>query len=114
MEDLSWTNISDPIFDGEWPKGIQVQDGTNGGVYLVTTKKVYYKNNSTGWQLYSDGLPAKINYQAFIPFYRDEKVRLATENKGIWESDFYETSDAIAQPMVDKTDGFLRERYFLF
>lgn len=110
----SWSNISDPIFDGEWPKGIQVQDGTNGGLYLVTTKKVYYRNNTTPWQLYSNGLPAKINYQAFLPFYRDEKVRLATENKGIWESDFYESSTPVAQPMVDKATGFCTRDTFSF
>ncbi len=110
----SWTNISDPIFNGEWPKAIQVQDGTNGGVYLVTTKKVYYRNNSTGWQLYSDGLPARVNYEGFLPFYRDEKVRFATENKGIWESDFYEPSNPVAQPMVDKTDGFCTRDTFYF
>jgi photosystem II stability/assembly factor-like uncharacterized protein len=110
----SWANISDPVFDGEWPKGIQVQDGTNGGLYLVTTKKVYYRNNSTNWQLFSDGLPAKINYEGFKPFYRDEKVRLATENKGLWESDFYEQSMPIAQPMVDKATAFCSRDTFHF
>ncbi len=102
----SWTNISDPIFDEEQPKGIHVQDGTDGGVYVVTTNKVYYRNNSLGWKLFSDGLPAKFNYQALIPFYRDEKVRMATENKALWESPFFESSSVIAQPMVDQMNSY--------
>ncbi|MCB0652024.1 MAG: T9SS type A sorting domain-containing protein [Saprospiraceae bacterium] len=110
----SWANISNSIFNGEWPKAIHVQDGTNGGLYLVTTKKVYYRNNISGWKLYSDGLPAKINYEGFLPFYRDEKIRLATENKGLWESDFYEPSSLVAQPMVDKAEGFCTRDTFYF
>lgn len=102
----SWTNISDPIFDGETPKGLQVQDGTDGGVYVVTDQKIYYKNNTIAWQLFSDGLPAKINYMGFLPFYRDGKVRLATENRAIWESPFYEPSSPIAQPMLSASSSY--------
>jgi len=102
----TWTNLTTSIFDGEQPKGIQVQDGTNGGVYVVTSNKVYYKNNSVEWKMFSDGLPAKFNHQAILPFYRDEKIRIATENKALWESPFYETSSPVAQPMVDQLPAF--------
>ncbi len=98
----TWTNLTTSIFDGEKPKGIQVQDGTDGGVYVMAGNKVFYKNNNIDWQLFSDGLPAKINYQAIVPFYRDEKIRLASENKALWESQLYESSSPVAQPMVDQ------------
>ncbi len=103
----TWTNLSSSMLDGEWPKAIQAQGGTNGGVYVVTTGGVYYRNNThSDWQAYSTGLPAKFNYIGFLPFYRDEKLRLATDGQAIWETSFYETSNPVAQPMASALDVF--------
>ncbi|HNL07442.1 MAG TPA: hypothetical protein PKH93_07710, partial [Chitinophagales bacterium] len=36
------------------------------------------------------------------PFYRDNKLRLASYGKGIWETPLYEASAPVAQPMAEK------------
>ena len=103
----SWTNISGSALSGEYIKGIQVQGGTSGGVYVVTNKAVYYRNNSmSDWQSYSNGLPEGFDFKAILPFYRDGKIRLATRNRGIWEASLYEPSDPVAQPMASDLEVF--------
>lgn len=96
----SWSNLSMPSLNGHRIENIQVQDGTNGGVYLTSNKIVWYRNNiHSDWQLFSDNLPLHFRITKILPFYKNEKVRIAG-NRGIWESDFYEPSLPKAQPMV--------------
>ena len=96
----SWQNLSTSALNGEWIENIQVQDGTNGGVYLTSNKTVWYRNNShSDWQLFSNGLPLHFRICKILPFYRDGKIRIAG-NRGIWERSLYEVSKPYAQPMV--------------
>ncbi|MFD0962416.1 LamG-like jellyroll fold domain-containing protein [Pseudofulvibacter geojedonensis] len=96
----TWTNLSTPALDGEWIENIQVQNGTDGGVYLTSNKTIWYRNNShSDWQLFSNGLPIHFRITKILPFYRDGKIRIAG-NRGIWERNLFEISEPKAQPMV--------------
>ncbi|MBL7786993.1 MAG: PKD domain-containing protein [Chitinophagales bacterium] len=99
----NWSNITTSTLNGENIYSILHQGGTDGGVYLGTQNTVYYRNNSlTDWQIYADGLPTYIATDLLKPFYRDNKLRLASYGKGIWETPLYEASAPVAQPMVEK------------
>ena len=83
----SWTNLSTNILDDELIENIQVQEGTNGGVYLTSKNKVWYRNNShSDWKcLQKDYLKISKLPKYFI--YRDGKIRIAG-TRGIWEGIF--------------------------
>ena len=98
----SWTNLSTNILDDELIENIQVQEGTNGGVYLTSKNKVWYRNNShSDWQMFTEGLPENFKIAKILPFYRDGKIRIAG-TRGIWERDFFEISKPKAQPFVSE------------
>jgi PKD repeat protein len=48
------------------------------------------------WQPFSTDLPASLGCYFLQPFYGGEKIRTAT-NRGVYECDFYETSNPIAR-----------------
>ena len=96
----SWTNLSTSTLDGERIENVQVQEGTNGGVYLTSNQTVWYRNNShSDWQSFGEGLPVGFRVAKIIPFYKDGKVRMAG-NRGVWERDFFEPSAPKAQPFA--------------
>jgi photosystem II stability/assembly factor-like uncharacterized protein len=46
----TWINLTTSALDGEYIENIQVQQGTNGGVYLTSNKMIWYRNNTyTDW-----------------------------------------------------------------
>ena len=99
---LTWNDLTTNTLNGLYSEDILVQGGTNGGVYYSTNNGMYYKNNThADWQLYNAGLPANFGVMELRPFYRDSKLRAAS-NRGIWEVEFYESSTPVAQPTVDK------------
>ncbi len=101
---LTWTQIPTPMFANESIGDIVVIPNTNGGMYVFTSKSVYYKNNATGWQQVNEGLPTitKSKLKSF-PFYRDGKIRFAPSGIGIWETVLEEEPTApVAQAMADK------------
>lgn len=111
----SWTNLSTAILDNENVTYLMHHYGTNGGIYVGTDKKVFYRNNTMlDWDLFDDGLPATIATNILRPFYRDGKIRIASYGKGIWESPLYETAAPIAQPMVDKATADCYNNAFFF
>lgn len=73
------------------------------GVYVGTEGEahVYYKDDTmTEWVDYSEGLPAGARITRLVPFYKEGKLRAAT-NQGVWEIPLYEEHFApIAQPMA--------------
>ena len=99
----SWVNLTTTTINSQSFKNLVHQQGTNGGVYLITHGGfVYYKNNTMAdWELYNTGLPKGTYPLKTVPFYRDGKLRLAG-NRSVWEVGFYEESAPVAQPMVDK------------
>ena len=100
----NWTNLTTSTLNGESVHHILMIAETDGGVYVFTNNTVYYRNNTmSDWTLANQGLPANIATQSSRPFYRDNKIRMATYGKGIWESDMIDVPGApVAKAMVDK------------
>jgi photosystem II stability/assembly factor-like uncharacterized protein len=99
----TWTNLSSSILNNESIQSIVHIPGTDGGIYAATNKAVYYRNNTTNWVIDNAGLPTFTNGNILRPFFRDNKIRLASYGKGIWESQLNETpSFPIARINVDK------------
>lgn len=81
---------------------MMLQEGTNEGIYIGTRNAVYYRNaNMSDWELYNTGLPARTHNVKMLPWYRNGKLRTATD-RSIWESPFYEPSQPKAIPGVQK------------
>lgn len=111
----SWTNLSTATLNGHSIQAVMHQAGTNGGIYVASQTTVFYRNNAlTDWVVFADGLPVSISTDILKPFYRDGKIRLAAYGKGIWESDFYEPSTPVAQPMVNATTSNCANNLFYF
>lgn len=111
----SWTNITNSELNGEEVRSIFYVGGTDGGLYACTNYSVYYRNNSTDWFAFNEGLPFYANTDIAKPFYRDGKIRLATYGKGIWQSDLFELpAHPVAQPMVDKFHTYCAADTFYF
>ncbi|MRN16932.1 T9SS C-terminal target domain-containing protein [Riemerella anatipestifer] len=73
------------------------------GVYLGTENGsyVYYKDDTmTEWIDYSNGLPPAARLTRLVPFFKEGKLRAAT-NHGIWEIPLYRNKfKPIAQPLA--------------
>lgn len=94
----TWENLTTTALAGREIWGVAHQFGTDGGVYLAMLNgDVFYRNNTmSDWDLYSDGLPVSTQPIRIVPFYKDNKIRLATWNLGVWEAPLYEPSVLIA------------------
>lgn len=111
----TWTNSSTATLDGHTIIQVFHQAGTNGMIYLGTNHSVFYKDESmSDWLLYNNGLPARIACNIIRPFYKENKMRMATYGNGIWEVDFQTNSAPLAQPMVDKLSSFCSRDTFYF
>jgi photosystem II stability/assembly factor-like uncharacterized protein len=100
---LNWTNITDANLNGKEIYSMCHQMGTNGGVYLAMKNgTAFYKNNAmVNWEDFSTGLPVITHPINLLPFYKGQKIRLANAGIGIWESDFYEPSNVLADFSAD-------------
>jgi photosystem II stability/assembly factor-like uncharacterized protein len=101
---VSWTNISTSALNGQTMRSLVLIGGTDGGVYVATDKTIFYRNNTmSDWEDYGDGLPVVTSTCIARPFYRDNKIRIASYGKGIWESELMEEQiRPVAQIFVDK------------
>ncbi len=78
------------------------QRGSNGGVYVGTDLAVYYRDNSMNdWQLYAQDLPIS-NILKLQIFYKEGKIRAATNGRGVWESNLFKTTAPEAQIAADR------------
>ncbi|MBQ0050236.1 MAG: hypothetical protein KBT12_08415 [Bacteroidales bacterium] len=68
---------------------------------ICSRGRVFYRDDTTdGWQDYSEGLPQVITLTRMLPFYKDGKLRLATNN-GIWQRDLVDKDfKPVAQPII--------------
>ena len=97
----SWQNMTTPDINGQRPKDIYFQEGTDGWVFLATNNGIFYRApNSAAWQPYSDGLPFNLSALQLRPFHRDGKLRLATYGRGFWEAPLPAASRPLAQPLT--------------
>lgn len=72
----------------------------NGGYMAFRARVLYWDNTTNGWQDYSEGLPPVITINRMLPFYKNGKIRIATNN-GIWERDLKDKNfKPIAQPVI--------------
>jgi len=69
---------------------IALENGIGHGIYLAAELGVYYTNDYlNSWVNYSDDLPfVKVNDIEIV----NDKVRVATYGRGVWESDLYLTT----------------------
>lgn len=75
--------------------------------YTIPRGRVFYRDNITkSWQDYSEGLPQVISLTRMLPFYKDGKIRLATNN-GIWQRPLVDAHfRPVAQPIIlNRGDG---------
>jgi len=111
----TWQNLTTSALDGATVTCIMAQHGTDGGVYLGTTKGVFYRNNTmSDWQAYTDGLPISLEPNKMKPFYKKSLVRMAAWNGGVWEAPLFEPSAVEPLAMVDKLSSFCPTDTFYF
>ena len=96
----TWINKTTAALDGNNCLDIVYQGGTNDVVYIVSINNVFYWDASANdWVNYTEDLPFVINPLHFRPFYRDQKIRLAS-SRGVWEAPLAAASAPLAQPMT--------------
>ncbi|HRK83339.1 MAG TPA: T9SS type A sorting domain-containing protein [Saprospiraceae bacterium] len=111
----SWQNLSTPTLNGHSIQYIFHQAGSNGAVYAGTNFAVFYRDDSmSDWEAYYEGLPASANCNIIRPFYKENKLRMATYSHGIWETDLKTPSATLAQPMADKLTAYCARDTFYF
>lgn len=111
----SWQNLTTNALNNATVACIMAQHGTNGGVYLGTTKGVFYRNNAmSDWQLYADGLPISLEPNKMKPFYKKGLIRVAAWNGGVWEAPLFEPSAIQPLAMADKLRSFCPTDTFYF
>jgi Concanavalin A-like lectin/glucanases superfamily len=111
----SWTNLTTATINAQGYTSIVHQLGTDGGVYLSGNNgQFFYRNNTmSDWAIFNNGLLYITSNEKVIPFYRDAKLRSAGQN-GIWQVDFYEPSNVLVQPSVDKYESLCARDTFYF
>lgn len=84
----TWTNVTTNQLDGQSISDILYQPGSEGIAYIVTTNGMYYFDpESNDWIDYSSGLPFQVKPLKLKPFYAQNKLRIATYGRGIWEAE---------------------------
>ncbi|PCJ81195.1 MAG: hypothetical protein COA49_05660 [Bacteroidetes bacterium] len=100
----SWQNLTTPTLDDEHVISIVHQRGTEGGLYLGTTRAVYYRDDSMeDWELFNDGLPIATAAKFLQPDYCGGTIRTAGP-RSVHESPFHSPSTVHAQWMADRTE----------
>jgi photosystem II stability/assembly factor-like uncharacterized protein len=116
----SWNNLTSSLLNNESVQSLVHIAGTDGGIYVATNKAVYYRNNQTNFSLENNGLPLFTNGNILKPFYRDQKIRLASYGKGIYESELAEnpsevlariTVNQLSQTAICSVDSFYFDDY---
>ncbi len=112
----SWTNLTTSLLDGHYTEQILHIGGTDDGVYWASDYGVFYRSDSeTDWLACSNNLPVRARINRLVPFYADSKIRIATYNRGVWESEFAEApAQPIVQPTVDKLISYCSRDTFYF
>jgi hypothetical protein len=104
----SWSNLSTDVLDNFAITGMMSVGGTDGGVYLLADRAVFYKNNTMGnWQILINGLPISPLLRDIKPYYKEGKVRIAGDARGVYGADLYEApTTVIPQPTVDMVSRY--------
>jgi hypothetical protein len=99
----TWINLTTITLDGEECYDIIHVAGSNGGVYVCSQNSVYYRDNSmTDWDIQDNNLPFYISTNIGKIWYKEEKLRIGTYGRGVWEKDLCDSTRApIARIMVN-------------
>ncbi len=112
---ITWQNMTSNILNGATISCIMAQHGTDGGVYLGTTKGVFYRNNTMpDWLPYTDGLPISLEPNKLKPFYKNGLIRVGAWNGGVWEAALFEPSAVQPLAMVNQLRSFCPSDTFYF
>ncbi len=103
----TWQNRYSNVIENESIKDVIYHASDQGDiVYTMTNDDFYYYDKTTStWTNFSSGLPAKHGGFKILPFYRDQKIRLAS-SKGIWEAEMINSNKLQAIPMVTSDSVF--------
>lgn len=86
----SWYDISGTLLGDENIHEIVSVPFTNGGIYCFTNNTVYYRDDSmTDWIIFNQGLPKYMPCVGAKPFFKENKIVVASYGKGVWESQFH-------------------------
>lgn len=99
----SWSNRYSNVIADEGLKDLIYVPSLDGDVvYAMTNDEFFYFDIDGGvWESYSDGLPVQHKGFKVMPFYRDQKLRMAGA-KGIWEMPMINTPKIQAKPTAAK------------
>ncbi len=111
----TWLNLTTAKIGNLRISDICFQNGTDGGVYIACDGgRTFYRNlKMTDWEEHGMGLSVDHFTRNLRPFYRDGKL-INGSSMGIWEIDFFEESQPVAQPSVDKQISFCDRDTFYF
>ncbi len=84
----SWTNLSAGLPNVP-ANAVTIENGNEQGIYVGTDLGVFYRDSETdGWQDFNQDLPNVIMNELEIN-YINNKIRIATYGRGLWESPLY-------------------------
>lgn len=93
-----------------------IYQASDGGdkIYIMTNDNFYYYDTTLGeYVSYNQGLPLEHKGFMILPFYRDNKIRMASA-KGIWEIPFDADTKIKAQALISQDTLFCkRDTVFL-
>lgn len=99
----TWTPDTSPVLADKPLNFVIVTGDEKNGVYVATANgaRIYYKDDTLDeWINYSDGISPGANITRILPFYKEGKLRMATD-QGIWEAPLYRPEFVpVAQPMA--------------
>ena len=97
----TWEAKNFALLNDEKTLDIQFQGGTDGVVYLATaTGACYYDPSAAAWVEFMTDLPVWTRVMEMKPFYSAGKIRMATNGRGIWETELAVPSRPLAKPMT--------------
>ncbi len=89
----SWTNISTGLPNVPVNCVVYDNNSTQDAIYVGTDIGVFYRDNTTGWIEFSNGLP-RTEVSDLEIFYPTGRLRAATFGRGTWDSDLYSATPA--------------------
>ncbi|HET6990893.1 MAG TPA: PKD domain-containing protein, partial [Bacteroidia bacterium] len=94
----TWTAIPslDLNLNSNSPLGLRCANNIHNGVYLFTGYSIYYSDDRlSNWQPFSNGLP-RVTISDMNVLSNFGKMRISTSGRGIWESNLYDSTQALS------------------
>lgn len=89
----TWTNISAGLPNVPVNCIVYHNNSAQDAIYVGTDIGVFYRDNTTGWIEFSNGLP-RTEVSDLEIFYPTGRLRAATFGRGTWDSDLYSATPA--------------------